>query len=615
MLLAAIVLLVLKVAQAIQLQNGIVNRQLKRVVFLNSPVLREEYSIVAELDEGHTGPLYNYLVIIPPSVAQKLALINAIVDDTDDSQLPVSELPTGAGQCPLFARCFVITLPKPLTRENPRVTFGLGITYAERYKVSPKVASQSDALGIRVDFSPYFFSPYPTRKQKTVIMLVKEFELQKIHCPEPRNLKPTTSPSAVGVIPGSAQFTCGLYENVPALHGEFGAMWVSFVVQRVPFFLIQRLDRTVEYSPQTGLLYVTEDYEFEHRGHHLKDEAFSRINYMQEIGRKGLYGQVVPLIPLSVPNTASEIEVRDEVGLIHSPKPRRKSPVYPDLSHVIEVQPRFPLQGGWSLSWRVSYTIPAKSSLSHVRLTSGKIVKRLLLPLFEVFHDVAVQDLKFTVVLPGDAQFSGSQIITTHVDNVITDRFIGTKPSALYLGRKIVASVSLKYACKEHHGYVAILFDIPWWSTYKENMILGGTIVLALMVAWRLFSVNLSLNGQYRQEKDGMFWSRLFRDRRTLLSDLARWKDNKIKTEPLFSGLCEASNQLELADVEKSGDGTLIKALSALAKLYQEQLSKIAAIINETNPSEALRLERDAVDIDSRILRNEALVLAYLAPK
>lgn len=615
MLLAAIVypLAVLHVVQALNLQDGIINRQLKRVVYLNSPVLREEVSLVVGLDEAHSGPIDNYLVIVPPSAAPGLAMINAIVDGSEDNRLPVAELPSGVAPCPPFSRCFAITLPKPLTRETPQVAFGLGITYVERYEVSPKEASQTDSLGIRVNLSSYFFSPYPTRKQKTVIMLIKEFELHQIHCPEPRNLQPTTSPSAVGAIPGSAQFTCGVYENVPALYDNPGSMWVSFSVRRVPFFVIRKLERTVEYDPLRGLLHVTEDYDIAHRGHRLRGEAFSRIQYMQDMSTQGLHGQVIPLIPLSVPIAASDIEVRDEVGLIHSPKPRRKSPVYPDLSHVIEVQPRFPLHGGWSVSWRVSYAIPAKSFLSRVRLDEKRVVRRLLVPLFEAFHDIAVQELTFKVIFPGHTRFFGPHVIATRIENAITQRTLTTQPSTLHLGHKIVASLSLKNACKEHHGYVAILFDVPWWSAYWDHVLLGGAIFLAIAIASRLLSATMCLEDRSTQEKDRIAWANMFRERRAILAKLETARNDKTKTGALLTSLREASDRMGPASSGKHDDGTLSKAMAALEKLYQEQSNKIAAILLEANVAEATRLEKDAVDIDARILRHEAFLLAHLA--
>lgn len=618
--------LLLAGASLVAAREALVNRQVKEVIYLNSPVLRTEYSIVAGLAEEATDPVQHYRVIIPPEAASKLAIITALLDGQGGrpTLMPISEVTDPS--CPHFARCFVISLPRPLDhRDNPKISFGVGLTYVDSLTLIKPEAGQTDLPQFRAALSPYFYSPYPTKKQKTVIMLVKEFELIGLDCPKPHNLSPSSSPSGLGGIPGSSQFTCGPYQNIPPMHAQAGALWVAFRAARIPFFEISRLERVVEVDLVNRRLLCTEDYEVAHLGHTLRNKGFNRAAFIKDVSVKGgSHGQTVPAIPMSVPKVAEKFKIRDEVGLIHSSLRRIPSPLQPEHSYIIEVQPRFPLQGGWSMAWRLTYEMPLGPFLAAAteEASSGgkgrRGLRRLLLPLFEIFHDVPVKSFSFSVILPADAAIHGPTPIATSVEAFIRARESQELPAPLRASRRQLHRIRLGNVCKEHQGLAMVQFELSWWKMYRQPVLASLMMVLLGFLAVTLLSLDWSLQarpaGSKTSAKATSRLAKLFRDRRALLRVL----------DERGGGMDGESRQVVLQDVEYVGnqisqqlagetanhrESQMLTA--ALLKLYSDQLGKIRGILAESEGTATLvRLERDAVDLDQRILQNEARLLA-----
>lgn len=575
--------------------EDIVHQQVKRVVYLSSPIIREEYSIVATRDGSAKAPIHNYQVIIPPNLVDHFSYLSAIKDGSTNEKLHISE----KLDCPIGYRCFVVNLPEPLTKEKPQVTLGLGISYVNRVMAAPAVAPQKTPLEVKLEMSPYFFTPYLTLRQKTEILVVKEFQIKSISCPEPNTLKPVPSP-ADSSLPGF-QYTCGMYENVPPLDELSDAIMIKYKISRVPFFKINKLDRTVEFDPLRAQILVTEDYEFVHLGHATKEGSFSRLEFLQSLSTRGLEIQDIPIIPISLPATARNFQVRDEVGLIHSPMNRRQSPFNPDTTHVMEVQPRFPVSGGWNLAWTVSYAMPTTGFVDKIHIKEKQSsAKRLIIPMLEMFNDIAIEDFTLRIVLPADSTIYGEQaIVTSAADTFIVNRRHYTIPMALHAGQKQVHTITMKNVAKDHLSFAVVIFSYPPWTILRLPVITSAVALIIVLMILQLGDTNLGLEKDTRSTKEKLELARLFRQRRSILKDFA-----EVPIKGSLEDLKEASAEI-LRLLDSKGLSS-----SSSKKLYDEQCLKLNVFLQGHNPTD--RFEKELDDLDEKILHQEAELLGSI---
>lgn len=160
------------------------NNTVKRMVYLSSGVLREELTITATLQADPVeGEEARYLVIVPPGKAGSLAYWAAFLVNQhgDKTFLDMKELTVDLNEAeyvrecqPTGSRCFWVEgfRMAGLGRTEARspVEMLLFLTYGGLVKPLPqRQTKQSAPLSVEHRDSAYFFSPYATLKQKTVI--------------------------------------------------------------------------------------------------------------------------------------------------------------------------------------------------------------------------------------------------------------------------------------------------------------------------------------------------------------------------------------------------------------------------------------------------------------
>lgn len=622
--------------------KGIVNQQVKQVFYTNSIVLREEISIVATLADDAKGPIDNYLIVIPSVVAPKLLHINAIIDEGDaHSQgdperrlstarnMPISEVFMANEEIPLGARLFSLSLPRPLTKDNRKITFGVILSYGDMWRAIPAEAAQDAPLVVRFEASPYFYSPYPTLTQKTLIMVVKEHALVALDCPDPKDLTPVKAPVA-GIMAGANLYTCGLYVNIPPFQEAHGLVSASVRTAAVPWIKIRRLDRLVEVDLFRSKLHIVEEYEFVHEGHRAQGEAFSRITFIrgahQAATRGGMNApETIPMVPLQIPSVAENIQVRDELGLLHGFQNRQPAPMTDGRSHILELAPRFPLHGGWSFAQRLTYDLPLDKYLARVpsSLPGGSLVYRLIMPLFEILHDVPIEDMAVHVRLPSSVRTFGSFPLLTGIEHAIVRRTIDTKAMPLRLGNWKEYSAVFRGLCREQQASMAVHFDYSWWVPYQQPVLLAITVfsLLLVMISLSSTSGNGATTGtglgleevdvEEDPEKILLQLAYAFRERRSLLHGLGPGVSVESMQE-----LARKSAHI-CAQLTLLSDQSVALPGAALKRLYEEQQVKLDQLLARSTPTVATAVteEKGAADLDDRILHMESKILATLSAK
>ena len=403
---ALVAIVPLLVGEAWASSEPIINQQVKRSFYLNTAVIREELSIVVFYDPTHSAAgshkeVHNYRLVIPPKVAEHFASGTATYESMD---LPLQET-TGlkdTGAClPIGSRCFSLNLPRPLSASNPKAIFGIGLSYTNMLQARPSFGSALDPNQVFFSSSPYFFSPYPTLKQKASIIMAREVTAVRIKCPTPNHLES----SPVANMPNAMEYNCGVYNSIDSLHNKEDILSVQFTAPRLPLFHFENLERRIRVDLLRKVLVVEDNYVLFHDGHRPKEGWFNKAEYVQRMMRQQEPGQILAVIPMIVPAMASEVQVRDEVGLLTGNVQRRPAPSAPKAFHLLEIQPRNVLAGGWNLSWKLSYTLPLAVYLE--KTANGL---RLVLSLFELYHDVSIDRLSLSVTLPVGVSLAGVSV-------------------------------------------------------------------------------------------------------------------------------------------------------------------------------------------------------------
>jgi len=136
-----------------------------------------------------------------------------------------------------------------------------------------------------------------------------------------------------------------------------------------------------------GNVAITEIYEMKHTGAILTGE-FSRFEYQR-------VGNTAPasfnLLKGSLPPFASGIYYRDVIGNISTSHVRNTR-----QETVIEINPRFPMFGGWQTEFEIGYNTPAKKLLSV--LDDGSYL--LNASFGSMFSSVAIDAAEIRVIFP-----------------------------------------------------------------------------------------------------------------------------------------------------------------------------------------------------------------------
>ncbi len=153
----------------------------------------------------------------------------------------------------------------------------------------------------------------------------------------------------------------------------------------VPFLAITRVERWIEVS-HWGTLAIEEKIWIRHTGALLKG-GFSRYDYQRhQNGISSVKGWRMIL-----PASARDVYYRDEIGNISTSHLRE------NIENVeMEVQPRFPLFGGWQTFFMIGYNVPAHEYLffkGNEYLLKMRFIDHL-------FDDQVVDELTVKICLP-----------------------------------------------------------------------------------------------------------------------------------------------------------------------------------------------------------------------
>lgn len=316
--------------QGLQITNA------ERRIDLSSHIIK--VFLTLKVENTGTSPASEVLLAFPPTQVDHLALLKAAViggkkKKRTYSSLDVNpKLPDG----PNGMKYFSVTLLNPL-KASEAVTLEVLYILTHSLEPFPSEISQSESQLVYYRDSAIILSPYHI-KQQTTFMRTPTTKVESF-----TNVEPT---SRTGL-----ELKYGPYTDQPP--HSFSPIIVHFENNQ-PFAVVEELVREVEIS-HWGSIQVREHYKLAHAGARLKG-VFSRVDYQSRPSVSGAasFKQLLARLPPRV----HSVYYRDGIGNISSSHLRIDS-----RKSELEIEPRYPLFGGWKATFVIGYALPLQDFL------------------------------------------------------------------------------------------------------------------------------------------------------------------------------------------------------------------------------------------------------------
>ncbi|KAL8135825.1 hypothetical protein AgCh_010438 [Apium graveolens] len=434
--------------------SDLVISKLDRRVDLTSQIVR----ITSTLKVKCTGPepVSDVLVAFPEHQAKFMNLLLATASEGKGkpSVGSVSIRPVQPDGVPTSYSWFLFTLPKQLGK-GESLTLNVFAAFTRVLQPFPEKITQGEDQMVVFQDSAYFFSPYLVKAQSLSFRLpeAKVESFTKIE-----NTKLSAS-----------EIKYGPYENVPAF--QQSPVAIHFV-SNLPFAIAKELVREIEVS-HWGNVQVTEHYNLFHGGAQSTGE-FSRLDFQA----RGKGSAALRSLVAKLPVRAHSIYYRDAIGNIST------SNIYGDMSKtLLEIEPRYPMFGGWRTSFTIGYGLPLQDYLFH---SDGK---RLLNFTFGCpMDDVVVEKLLVKIVLP-----EGSTDISASVPFPV-QQSAETKFSHLDMVGRPVVVLEKRNVVPEHNLPFQVHYKFSKFSLLREPLMLITGFFLLFVACITYMNVDLTIS-------------------------------------------------------------------------------------------------------------------------
>ncbi|KAL9559332.1 hypothetical protein PS6_000799 [Mucor atramentarius] len=347
------------------------NDRIIRVVDVSSSVVKEEIGIRANYLGSEPAQVYHF--VLPASLYHNVASMEAFLKHKSKDALTMAFAGFDQEQ-QLYV--YKIYLQEPLEHNN-QVKLGVKLTYTHQIRPLPARIPQVSKQHVIFSSNIFMLSPYHTSDIKTTFTFPTT-NMVTFKGGEPHHQGQQTQNS---IVYGPFSDISPLSASACQFHYEY----------KSPIITITDLKRHVQISHWGGKLSVEENYAIRHDGAGL-DKEFSRLQYQMASHVLDQTNTLTQLV-FELPASAQDAYFRDEVGNVSTSHFRRE-----ETRSVLEIDPRFPLFGGWGTTFYFGYDAALKDFL---RLVKGKYM--LKLDFVNNIKDMTVDQAELMVVLPEGA--------------------------------------------------------------------------------------------------------------------------------------------------------------------------------------------------------------------
>lgn len=345
-------------------KGELVNTKVARNIDIASQLVK----VLIQLSLENTGksPVSSFLYALEPDTKPNLSFFGASqVQEERKLNLKLEEVKHQ--QNAAHKDFFKIHFKTPLQPGSETIV-RIELVYTRALVPYPSSISQSDKQLVMYHGNHYYYSPYLTKTQTTVVTL------------------PSSSTESFSKVKPVAHndnlITYGPYENVAAF--SISKMTIH-CENNNPFLTVTNLNRAIEVS-HWGVISVEEVIDVAHTGAVLKG-PFSRYEFQRD--QSGIAS--VKSFKTVLPASASDVYYRDEIGNISTSHLRVL-----DDSAEVELRPRFPLFGGWKTHYILGYYVPTYEYLYN---NGDQYVLKMRF-VDHVFDDSVIDDCTVRVILP-----------------------------------------------------------------------------------------------------------------------------------------------------------------------------------------------------------------------
>uniref|UniRef100_A0A0D9WEV0 Dolichyl-diphosphooligosaccharide--protein glycosyltransferase subunit 1 n=1 Tax=Leersia perrieri TaxID=77586 RepID=A0A0D9WEV0_9ORYZ len=521
---AAILLLLVSLASAPAARADLVITRADRKVDLTSHIVRVLTSL--KVENSGPEPVSQFLLAFPNVQAKNLAAIRAFGTEGKvkgaSTLLPIEVVqPSGV---PPELTFFSASLSKAL---EERKTLHLDVLTVFTHSVQPfpEEITQAESQLVVYQDSAQYLSPYPVKVQTLSIRL-----------PGGRVESYTKYPNAKL---SDSELKYGPYEDLPPF--SYSPMVVHFENNN-PFAVAKEVIREIEIS-HWGNVQITEHYNIAHGGAKLKGE-FSRIDYQSRPYIRGVssFRHLIARLP----PRAHSIYYRDEIGNIST------SHLWSDSKKTqLEVEPRFPLFGGWQTTFTIGYGLPLQD---FVFSSDGK--RFLNITFGSPMEEILIEKLIVKVVLP-----EGSKDIEVSVP-FPTKQGQEVKYSHLDIAGRPVVVLEKPDVIPEHNLYFQVHYRFNNISLFREPMMLITGFFLLFMACIVYMHTDMSISKNSPSYLAKAQWDEI----QSIIQQI----------QAVFDQSLAVHDKLEatLRDLSRSGDVQSCKAARKAADAQFKELAK-----------------------------------------
>ncbi|KAG4998019.1 hypothetical protein AAZX31_10G198900 [Glycine max] len=438
-------------SQHLQIANA------ERRIDLTSHIIKVYLTL--KVENLGTSPASEVHIAFSPTEVEHLAIVKAAATSgkrKKKTYVPLdvksAELPDG----PNGTKFFSITLLTPLSKGE---TTTLEVLYILTHSLEPFPVeiSQSESQLVYFRDSAILLSPYHVKQQTTFIKT------------------PSTRVESFTVVDptkrAGTELKYGPYENHPPY--SYSPVLIHFENNNA-FAVVEELEREIEIS-HWGSIQVTEQYSLVHAGARHKG-VFSRVEYQTKPGGTGVSSFKHLLAKL--PPRVHSVYYRDGIGNISSSHLRTDS-----WKSELEIEPRYPLFGGWKSTFVIGYGLPLQDFLfespdgrRYLNFTFG-------CPLVET----VVDKLIVKVVLP-----EGSKDPTVEIPFEVKQH-LEIKYSYLDVVGRTVVVLEKRNAVPEHNAPFQVYYSFNPIFMLAEPLMLVSAFFLFFVASVAYLHIDLSI--------------------------------------------------------------------------------------------------------------------------
>ncbi|KAK8960214.1 Dolichyl-diphosphooligosaccharide--protein glycosyltransferase subunit 1B [Platanthera guangdongensis] len=433
----------------------------ERRVDLTSSIVKAYLTMKVE----NLGASYvsDILLSFSPTEAEHLAIIKASLTEgkrKKKKHTPLDVNPTELADIPNGAKLFSISLISPLKTGETTV---IEVLYVLTHSLEPFPTEirQSESQLVYYHDSAILLSPYHVVEQ---IMYIKT----------PTN----TVESFTKVDPtnrAGTELKYGHFHEQPPFN--YFPITIHFENNN-PFAVVEELVREVEIS-HWGSVQVTEHYKLKHAGARHKG-VFSRLDYQ---ARPSIHGaSSFKQLLAKLPPRVHSVYYNDEIGNISTSHLRTDY-----QQSELEIEPRYPLFGGWKATFVIGYSVPLEDFLFKSPDGQHYLNFSFGCPL----HETLVDHLTIRVILPEGAKNPSAAIPFD------SDHFLEKTYSYLDVVGRSTVVIKKKNVVPDHNVPFQVYYNFSPVFMLAEPLMLVTVIFLFFCACIAYLHMDLSLSSSY----------------------------------------------------------------------------------------------------------------------